>query len=118
VIAVARESAAGDRATRIAALNDGLRQSGIGGRTMMTAGIAALPPATRAEIVTTMRAYDDFEPDHDPYGEHDFGPVVVGDVHCFWKIDAYDVDLRGGSPDPTDPTVTCRVLTLMLAEEY
>jgi hypothetical protein len=36
----------------------------------------------------------------------------------FWKIDCYDRELHFGSPDPADPTVTTRVLTLMLASEY
>lgn len=39
-------------------------------------------------------------------------------MRVFWKIDAYDRDLRFASPDPSNPAVTVRVLTVMLAEGY
>lgn len=112
------QTATGSQPGRIAGLNDELRRNGLGGRVMVTAGVAALSATERDAVIAAVRAFETFEPDNDPYGEHDFGAVEVGRVRCFWKIDAYDRDLRFASPDPADPTVTVRVLTIMLAEEY
>jgi hypothetical protein len=42
----------------------------------------------------------------------------VGGNVVFFKIDYFDLDLSNHSPDPSDPAVTRRVMTLMLAEEY
>jgi hypothetical protein len=42
---------------------------------------------------------------------------VNGSV-IFWKFDYYDPDLQMASLDPTDPTITTRVLTIMMADEY
>ncbi len=106
------------RTQKIAALNDALRKRGEGGRIMLTAGIQALGQATVNEIIHRVRAFDAFTNDNDPYREHDFASVVVGKNKIFWKIDAYDRNLQYASPDPTDPSVTIRVMTIMLAEEY
>ncbi len=72
---------------------------------------------TTAAIAAT-RTFDEFTPDNDPYGEHDFGSVSVRGTKLFWKIDYYDLSLNFGSKDPADPAQTTRVLTIMLAEEY
>ena len=53
-----------------------------------------------------------------PILEHDFGSIQLGENTIFWKIDYYDLDLHMHSPDPSDETITARVLTIMLAEEY
>jgi hypothetical protein len=101
----------------IAQQNDSLRRQGLG-RDFITAGIAALPDEDQAAILDRVRSFDDFTPENDPHGEHDFGAFEHQGRRIFWKIDAYDRDLRFGSPDPADPAVTRRVLTIMLAEEY
>ena len=62
--------------------------------------------------------YADFTPDNDPYGEHDFGSLTVARHKAFFKIDYYDQNLDFGSENPADASVTQRVLTIMLAEEY
>jgi hypothetical protein len=108
----------GQTAARVRDLNDQLRKHRIGGRVVMTRGIAALGDETVLRVYQAVRAFDAFSPDNDPYGEHDLGTVLVGEHVIMFKIDYYDLDLQYASPDPTDPTVTCRVMTLMLAEEY
>jgi hypothetical protein len=53
-----------------------------------------------------------------PYEEHDFGSFEADGATIFFKIDYYDSTLTVHSPDPSEPAVTKRVITIMLAEEY
>lgn len=70
------------------------------------------------EIVREVRAFDRFNTDNDPHGEHDCDVVRAGDVEVIFKIDYYERDGDCGSPNPADPAVTHRVMTIMLREEY
>jgi len=102
---------------RIQELNDRLRQTGTGGRVMLTRAIAALPHDLVSKILATVRAFDAFNGANDPWSEHDFGQVEVEDAAYFWKIDTYDLNLEYGSPDPSDENVTRRILTVMTARD-
>ena len=108
-----------DSATaRIRDLNDHARQTFTGCRVVITRGIAELGDDAVGPILAQVRTYDCFTPDNDPYGEHDFGSFHCCEHQVFWKWDYYDVDMGMHSPDPSDDTVTTRVLTIMLADEY
>jgi hypothetical protein len=106
------------RTARIRALNDELRQKGRGGATVMTSGIAALPDYARTAVMTAVGSFEHFNTANDPHGERDFAVLYVAGVRVMFKIDYYDLALAGHSHDPTNPEVTRRVLTIMLAEEY
>jgi hypothetical protein len=102
----------------IRTLNDELRQNLSAGTALMTAGVAALGAEAVARIVKTIAVYDDFCHANDPYEEHDFGSFEVDGHTIFFKIDYFDKGLTYHSPDAADSSVTERVITIMLAEEY
>ena len=106
------------KTARIRALNDELRQNFAGGVAVMTPGIAALGAEAVARIVKTVGVFDDFSHANDPHEEHDFGAFDTDGHRVLFKIDYFDESLSYHSPDPADPSVTKRVITIMLAEEY
>ena len=46
------------------------------------------------------------------------GRFAVGGEDYFWKIGYYGRNLGFHSPDPGDPSVTIRVLTIIRVDEY
>lgn len=106
------------RSKRIRDLNDAARATMRFSFVYATVGVRALSDEAAALAVEHVRRFDAFTSDNDPYGEHDFGGFELVGEKLFWKIDYYDRQLKAGSPDPSDPAVTARVLTIMLASEY
>ncbi len=102
----------------IRSLNDAFRKTFTGGKAVITPGIAALGPEAVTRIIQTVAVFDDFRHANDPHQEHDFGCFDADGQRVFFKIDYYDKSLTYHSPDPADPLVTERVITIMLAEEY
>lgn len=93
-------------------------ECGSSGHVVATRGVMLLSPDDRCGLFHAMRELDRFNPEDDPYGEHDFSALAFRDVRYFRKIDYYDLDLRYASPDSADPAFTVRVMTIMQTGEY
>jgi hypothetical protein len=106
------------RAEAIARLNDQLRKAGEGGTIVVTRRVMNLAGFDAGALSAALAAYEAFDADNDPHGERDFGDLALFGADLLWKIDYYDTDVRFGSNDPADSSVTKRVLTAMLAEEW
>ena len=102
----------------IAVLNDAFRKAGPGPDWILTSGVVDRGAVFTAIACRKVMTFDAFAPNNDPYGEHDFGSVEIDGQKLFWKIDYYDETYQWGSPDPTDPSLTRRVVTIMLAREW
>ena len=86
-------------------LNDAFRRAPSQyGKLVITCGISSLPFDQRLAIIAKVMSFDEFSPDNDPNGEHDFGCFDFDDERIFWKIDYYDSDCEYGSEDPADPS--------------
>ena len=105
-----------DSVTKIRQLNDHARCNFADCQIVLTRAVQKLENLDC--LFTQIQQFDVFTQANDPYGEHDFGAVQHLDQTIFWKIDYYDLDITMHSPDPSDPNVTARVLTIMLGEEY
>lgn len=113
---------------RIAALNDAMRaripfcagDPALPGLFVVTRSIAALSQSAVLAILDEVRDFSAFERGDDPYGEHDFGALEHPETgRIFWKFDCFaDASCTSGSPDPSDPAQSFRVLTVMLAEDW
>ncbi|TBH22203.1 DUF3768 domain-containing protein [Rhizobium leguminosarum] len=112
------EQEAVDKAATIRTLNDAFRRNPTAGRVVITPGVTALPHDQRLALLMAVVGFDDFNAGNDPCNEHDFGAIEQDGASYFWKIDYYDQDYDMGSPDPANPHVTRRVLTIMRADEY
>ena len=106
------------KTARIRALNDQLRQNFADGIAVMTPGVAALGAEAVERIVKTIAVFDDFCRANDPHEEHDFWSFEADGQTIYFKIDYFDRELSMHSPDPADPAITQRVITIMLAEDY
>lgn len=104
--------------TDIKTLNDTFRQTFTGGRVMLTAGINSKSQDDIARILSKVRQFNHFTEANNPYGEHDFGSFDYNGETIYFKIDYYDKNYQYLSEDPSNPDVTNRVMTVMLASEY
>jgi hypothetical protein len=65
---------------RIADLNDLLRTTFLTGKVVFTEGVRALSDQDRSRVVEAVQNFTSFTEDNDPYGEHDFGTIVLDGI--------------------------------------
>lgn len=107
-----------DKTERIRALNDSLRRTGTGGKVHATRTVVESLGDRVLLLIKAVAEFADFNEDNDPHKEHDCAILEFEGERYLWKIDYYDLKEEFGSDDSSDPAVTVRVLTIMLAEEY
>jgi Protein of unknown function (DUF3768) len=131
----ATHATARERTARIARLNDLARSAmGVACTAVATVGFRSLPASDQSCVRELIETYDAFDEDNDPHGERDFGTIYqLGDgrwttarprsrdderERVFWKMDYYGRQMQFASEDASNPAITRRVLTIMLADEY
>lgn len=111
-----------DRLSRIAELNDRCRLGlDRNARIVITAtclaalarnGGTANEILAQATVMAAVRRYA-FKPDDGP--ERARGEFLIGRETVRFTIDYYDQSLEWGSENPADPSVTTRVMTIMVS---
>ena len=102
-----------DRRATIIALNDQLRTTFKGGRVQMTPSVYELDDRLRGRALAVLARYSKFAAD----SEHDCGTFIFAGFAFDWRIEYRTTDGSGVSPDPADPQVTLRVLTLYTMDD-
>jgi len=72
--------------TQQAILNDQFRRSGRG--VVLTGGVKSVKDLPG--LLEAIKDYNSFNPDNDPWLEHDFGKLSWNGDKVFWKIDYYN----------------------------
>lgn len=113
-----------NRLSRIADLNDRCRLGlDRNARIVITAtclaafagnGETANEILTQAAVMAAVRRYA-FKPEDGP--ERARGEFLLGRETVRFTIDYYDLSLEWGSEDAADPSITTRVMTIMLPED-
>jgi hypothetical protein len=102
-----------DNRTQQAIINDQFRKNSLRD-IYFTCGAQSIED--REDLIQTVRSFNDFNENNDPYQEHDFGRINWKGDKIFWKIDYYN-DTLSCYEDPLSGTCR-RVMTIMLADEY
>ena len=105
-------------ANRIRALNDAFRRTFVGGAVVITAGVEALPADQRRSILAKVRAFDAFTRTTTPTASTTSASSSTATSAASGRSTTTTERWRCCRPIPPTPSVTTRVLTVMLADEY
>ena len=105
-------------AERIRTLNDAFRRTFVGGTVVITAGVEALPSTNAARSSRRCAPSTPSPTTTIPTANTTSARSTRAASAASGRSTMYDRETEMGSPDPADPSVTTRVLTIMLADEY
>jgi len=103
------------RTDTIRALNDLARTTFTGCLIVATPTFEKLPLTTKTHVLNSVREFKDFDEMRDT--EHRYGVIDYQGTEFFFHMAYYDLTLQVHSPDPANPRITRRVLTVGLASE-
>ena len=78
----------------------------------MAPAVAGEAETFRLLAVQAIASFDAFTEDNDAIGHHASGTVTVEGRTVVWRIELCDVNFEFLSPDPADPAVTRRELSI------
>lgn len=109
-----------EKRARIAALNDELRVNGraLNGRILATGQLAQEDYNKGLAVGIAARAFNDFNEDNDPHGEHDCAIFEFNGERFMFKFDYYALNEETLAEHPEDPNVTIRVMSILYADDY
>ena len=85
---------------------------------MITKWFSELAKEIKKDVIEKLKEFTDFNKYNDPHWEHDMGFVKSDWEKFMFKIDYYDKNKEYGSEDPSDASVTTRVMTILMSSEY
>lgn len=103
------------RIDTIRALNDAARSTFTGCLVVLTPTFEKLPLTTKTHLLKSVREFTDFDEVRDT--EHRFGVINYQGQEYFFHMAYQDLTLQVHSPDPANPRVTRRVLTVGVSSE-
>ena len=105
-----------ERAAAIRKLNDRFRMQRRGGFYRLSGRVFALAHQPYEEVQNAIRSYDGFD-HNNPLDKHDCGTIELHGETYVWEIVYFGKGGCGESPDPCNPAVTMRCMTISLRSE-
>ena len=101
-------------ATKIRELNDEFRKNGQPENIYLSLAVVQIKEPLFKQLLEKIKSFSNFTPKNDPDGDHRTGGFKIGMHNVEWVIDYYDLDEDDESPDPSNASVTTRIMNVVL----
>ena len=103
------------RIEKIKALNDAFRKDPEPSNVFISLEVVRLGEKKVEELLAKLKTYSAFTAKTDHDGDYSTGVIQLGPHKIDWGIFYMDLDEEEDSPDPSNPSVTTRILNLDFA---